>query len=122
MLIFAAIFIALALIFYTVGVWSEKRQGCLKFWHLVIFWIGLVLDTTGTTLMSKIAGGTYKLNVHGITGLVAIVVMLIHVLWATIVLLRNDTEMKAKFHRLSVFVWFVWLIPILVGMIYGVGR
>lgn len=122
MLVFAAAFIALALIFYTVGVWSEKKQGCLKLWHLVIFWIGIVLDTSGTTLMSKIAGGNFKLNVHGITGLVAIIVMLIHALWATIVMVRNDTEMKAKFHRFSVFVWCLWLVPILVGMIYGVGR
>lgn len=30
MLIYAIIFITLALVFYTIGVWSEKLQGTLK--------------------------------------------------------------------------------------------
>lgn len=55
MLIYAIISISLALVFYTIGVWSEKVQGQLKKWHLTIFWIGLIFDTIGTTLMSKIA-------------------------------------------------------------------
>lgn len=119
MFIFAAVFITLALIFYTIGVWSEKKQGYLKLWHLVVFWIGIVFDTSGTTLMIKISGG--KLTIHGITGLVAIVIMFIHVLWATIVSVRNDTEMKKKFHKFSVLAWCVWLIPIVVGVIYGIS-
>lgn len=53
MFIYAAIFIGLALLFYTFGVRSEHKQRALEIWHLVVFWIGLVLDTTGTTLMSK---------------------------------------------------------------------
>lgn len=119
MFIIAATLISLALIFYTVGVWSEKKEGCLKFWHLVMFWIGLILDTSGTTIMLKMAGG--KLNMHGITGLVAIVVMSIHVFWATVVQLRNDLAMKKKFHRYSVVAWCVWMVPFLVEMVYGIS-
>ncbi len=55
MLIYAIVFINLALVFYTIGVWSEKLQGELKGWHLAVFWIGLTFDTLGTTFMSKIA-------------------------------------------------------------------
>ena len=34
MLIYAIIFINLAFVFYTIGVWSEKIQKKLKGWHL----------------------------------------------------------------------------------------
>jgi len=55
-----------SLIFYTIGVWSEKLQSSLKRWHIIMFWIGLIFDTTGTTLMSKISGDVFQFNFHGI--------------------------------------------------------
>ena len=48
LLIAAIITITLALVFYTTGVWSEKMQGQLKKWHLLLFWTGIIFDTTGT--------------------------------------------------------------------------
>lgn len=121
MLIYAVITINLALIFYTIGVWSEKRQGELKKWHLAVFWLGLVFDTTGTTIMSQIAAGGFKFNFHGITGLVAIILMLFHALWATVVLIKNDQKSKENFHKLSIVVWAIWLLPFISGMIFGMA-
>ena len=43
-LIRAIIFITSALIFYTIGVWSEKKEGELKKWHVIIFYCVLVFD------------------------------------------------------------------------------
>ncbi|MBL4934508.1 TIGR03987 family protein [Clostridium sp. YIM B02515] len=122
MLISAIITITLALVFYTIGVWSEKVQGELKRWHLAIFYIGLIFDTTGTTIMSKIASGGFKLNFHGITGLLAILLMLFHAVWATVVLVKNDAKAKANFHKLSIVVWIIWLIPFISGAIFGMAR
>lgn len=122
MLIAAIITITLALVFYTIGVWSEKLQGELKKWHLVIFYVGLVFDTTGTTIMSKIASGGFKLNFHGITGLLAILLMLFHAIWATVVLFKDDAKAKANFHKLSIMVWIIWLIPFISGAIFGMAR
>ena len=42
-LIMAIITITLALVFYTIGVFSERKSGILKKPHLIIFWMGLVL-------------------------------------------------------------------------------
>ena len=56
-LIIAIIFMNLALLFYSIGVWSEKIQKTLKPWHLAFFYLGLICDTTGTGAMEKIAGG-----------------------------------------------------------------
>jgi uncharacterized repeat protein (TIGR03987 family) len=121
MLFYAILTITLALVFYTVGVWSEKLQGRLKKWHLLIFWLGLTFDTAGTTLMSKIANGGFQLNFHGVTGLVAIILMLFHAVWATVVLYRNKEEAKINFHKFSIFVWFIWLIPYISGAVFGMS-
>lgn len=122
MLIFAIITITLALVFYSVGVWSEKIQGRLKRWHLTLFWIGFIFDTTGTTLMSKITGERFALNFHSITGLLAIVLMLIHAVWATAVLVKIDPQKLRNFHKLSIIVWIVWLVPFISGAIFGTIR
>ena len=122
MLVYAIVFISLALVFYSVGVWSEKVQGDLKKWHLITFWIGLIFDTLGTTLMCKIANDGFKLNFHGITGIIAIALMLFHAIWATKVLLKNDPAQKKSFHKFSILVWFIWLIPYVSGMIFGMSN
>jgi uncharacterized repeat protein (TIGR03987 family) len=119
MLVVAVTFIFSALVFYTVGVWAEKMGGRLKAWHAIVFWLGFACDTIGTTAMGRIAGGIFQFNFHGITGLLAILLMLFHATWATIVLARKDEKLITSFHRLSVFVWCVWLVPMLSGMIFG---
>ena len=119
MLIFAIISITLALVFYTIGVFSEKIAGALKPWHLIMFWIGFAFDTTGTTLMSKIAGEVLTLSFHSITGLLAILLMAIHAIWATVTSVKGDEKSKENFHKFSIWVWIIWLIPYLSGLVYG---
>ena len=114
------IIISLALVLYSIGVWSERFAGRLKAWHLVFFWLGLVCDTWGTGLMLEMAGGlTYDL--HGLTGFLAIVLMFIHAVWATIVLLRKNEKLILSFHKFSVLVWVIWLVPYFSPMVYRLG-
>lgn len=121
-LLFAIITITLALIFYTIGVWSEHKSKELKVFHVVFFWLGLCMDTTGTTLMSRIADNSAvsgKLLLHGITGFLAIGLMFIHAIWATIVMCKKNEEKMQNFHKFSLFVWLVWLVPYVIGMVMG---
>lgn len=126
-LVFAIVTITLALAFYTAGVWSERKSNTLKKWHVITFWIGLVFDTTGTLTMKKIvktgntAISSNKLALHGITGELAIVLMLLHALWATWVLYKKDENKKVIFHKFSITVWVIWLIPYIIGMIIGIS-
>ena len=115
-LIFAIVAIVSALVFYTIGVWSEKFAGRLKPWHLLLFWIGLVFDTTGTTLMGNIAG-KMDFDIHGITGVLAIILMLSHAVWATVVLITKQEKWIKNFHKFSIVIWLIWLIPFFTGMI-----
>ena len=118
-LIFAIIFINLAMVLYTVGVWAERISRRLKYWHLWFFWLGLLCDTIGTTAMADIGGTLFKFNIHGITGMTAILLMLLHSIWATIVLVKKDEQRNLNFHRFSIFVWIVWMIPMIGGMVMG---
>jgi uncharacterized repeat protein (TIGR03987 family) len=106
------IIISLALVFYSIGVWSERFQGRLKGWHLLFFFLGLVCDTWGTGLMIELAGGL-TFDIHGVTGVIAILLMLIHAIWAGIVLVKKDEKAILNFHKFSLVVWFIWLVPYL---------
>ena len=121
MLLYAIVTITLALIFYTIGVWSEKIQGELKKWHLLMFYVGLIFDFLGTTLMGTLVKDGFKLNFHGITGMLAIILMLIHALWATFVLIKNNDDAIANFHKFSIIVWVIWLIPFISGAVFGMA-
>jgi len=84
----ASIIITAALVFYSIGVWSERISGRLKPWHLIFFVLGLVCDTWGTGMM-------------------------FHALWAFFVLRGKDEHAIENFHKFSVAVWAIWLIPYL---------
>ncbi len=114
------IIISLALVFYSIGVWSERIQGRLKPWHLVFFFLGLICDTWGTGLMFDFVGGM-MFDLHGITGLIAIILMAVHAVWALVVLLRKDENAIRNFHRFSVTVWVIWLVPYLSPMFFAIG-
>ena len=55
----------------------------------------------------------------GITGMIAIVLMMIHAVWATVVLVRKDEKSMQTFHRFSIAVWIIWLVPFVLGMMMG---
>ena len=113
-LILSTILITLALVFYSIGVWSERLAGRLKGWHLIFFWIGLIFDTTGTGMMFEMAG-RIGADIHSVTGVLAILLMLIHAIWATVVLILKNEKAIVNFHNFSVFVWIVWLVPYFTG-------
>ncbi|ALP89677.1 MULTISPECIES: HsmA family protein [Clostridium] len=126
-LIFAIIFITAALVFYTIGVFSERRAKSLNKNHVLFFWLGLLCDSTGTFLMGQIAKNQVVISksagmIHGITGFAAIVLMIFHAVWATYVLKKNDDDKKRDFHKFSIIVWLIWLIPYVIGMVIGMSK
>jgi len=115
----ASTIITSALVFYSIGVWGERFTGRLKTWHLVFFVLGLICDTWGTGLMFKYVGGM-AFDVHGISGVIAIVLMLIHAVWALVVLLKKDEKAIVNFHKFSLVVWLIWLIPYFSPMVFNI--
>jgi uncharacterized repeat protein (TIGR03987 family) len=109
-------FLAFAL--YTVGVWSAFFSRRLHAWHALLFWLGFSADTAGTELMRQMAGG-FRWGFHTATGGLALLLMLLHAVWATIVLVRGNESQLVTFHRTSLIVWLIWLIPFVTGLVLG---
>jgi uncharacterized repeat protein (TIGR03987 family) len=119
----STILISLALVFYSIGVWAERIGRYLKKWHVVAFWTGFIFDVSGTWAMSRLSDNPFNiLHLHALTGQIAIWLMLIHATWATVVIRRRIESSRQKFHRYSLIVWLIWLIPYFGGMIMGMTR
>jgi len=110
-----------ALVFYTLGVWGARLARRVRPWHLACFWTGLACDTGGTVEMARLAGG-FHWTVHALTGQFAICLMLVHAVWATAALARKRERVVAGFHRFSITVWTLWLVPFFGGLLLAAGR
>jgi uncharacterized repeat protein (TIGR03987 family) len=123
MLALSSVLISLALVFYSLGIWAERFAKYLKPWHVITFWCGFLFDVSGTFCMHLMAKGILNLSVmHTITGQLAIWLMLIHASWATYVIFKGSEKARIGFHRYSLIVWLVWLIPYLGGMYLGMSK
>ncbi len=119
--LYALILFTLALIFYTIGVWSERIAKVLKPWHLIFFWLGLIADTLGTMYVKEQVG-IIIYNFHTITGMLGLFLMLVHTIWATIISIKNNPKQLSTFHSFSLFVWLIWLVPYFTGLFSGMTR
>lgn len=123
MMILSTVLITLALVFYSLGIWAERIARLLKPWHVYTFWSGFVFDVAGTLVMHKMAEGRFDiLDLHTLTGQIALWLMLAHAIWATVVIRKNQEHMKVRFHRYSLVVWLIWLVPYFGGMILAMSH
>jgi uncharacterized repeat protein (TIGR03987 family) len=119
----AIVLISLALVFYSIGIWSERYSRYLKTWHVVCFWLGLLFDISGTYAMHLISTREFNiLEPHTLTGQIALWVMLVHVVWATYVIKWGSEKTHRKFHVYSIHVWMLWMVPYLGGMYLAMKR
>jgi uncharacterized repeat protein (TIGR03987 family) len=119
----SATLITLALLFYSLGVWAERLARYLEPWHVAAFWTGFAFDVSGTWAMHQIAAGPFDLrNPHTLTGQIALWLMLVHAIWATWVARRGTEEARIGFHRYSLVVWLIWLVPYFGGMYLGMTQ
>lgn len=122
LLIVSSILITLALIFYSLGVWAERIARYLKPWHLLCFWTGFLFDISGTIAMHLLAEGDFDLaEPHTLTGQIALWSMLVHAAWATRVVKSGSERTRRNFHRYSIVVWLIWLVPYFGGMYLGMS-
>jgi len=108
--------VTLAFVFYTWGIWGAKRGGGIEARHVAFLWLGLVLDAGGTALMAMQIG-YYRMDIHGIIGTLAILLMLVSAVWATVARNKKDDAGTAAYLRASVWVWAFWLLPYFYGFI-----
>ncbi|MBK7173664.1 MAG: TIGR03987 family protein [Bacteroidales bacterium] len=108
--------------FYSLGVWAERIARYLKRWHVAAFWTGFAFDVSGTLAMTKLADGPFNLmELHTLTGQIALWLMLAHAIWASYVVRKGSEKALSGFHRYSLVVWMIWLIPYFGGMMMGMA-
>ncbi len=113
-----AIFFTLALLFYSVGIWSDFVAKQLKKWHLIMFVLGVLTDSLGTLLM-YLHVGHLIFTAHSISGFLGLALMIFHCDWAFFVLRSNNSKRQALFHRFSILVWLFWLVSYFSGLYLG---
>ncbi len=117
----AVLFMVAALLFYSIGVWAIFFRKQLRPWNVGLLWLGFLSDSAGTELMRRLAG-SFHWSLHTASGVVALLLMFLHAVWATIVLLNRSTRPTGNFHRISLTVWAIWLIPFISGMLLSRHR
>ena len=121
--IISVFLITTALIFYSIGVWAERLARFLKPWHIIFFWAGFVFDVSGTWNMHLLATGPFDITEpHTFTGQIALWLMFLHAAWATRAVIKKDEALLKTFHRFSIVVWMIWLIPYFGGMFLGMKK
>ena len=122
MLFQAVIFMNLALIFYTVAVFSARRGG-LKRKHLLIFGFGLLSDYQGTHLMLLYGIANSMVPVwHTAVGIASLTGMAFHFMLGLVAtLVRRAESVNRLFHRVSLGIYTCWLIAFFSGMIAGIS-
>jgi uncharacterized repeat protein (TIGR03987 family) len=119
----SSILISMALVFYSLGIWSERFAKYLKPWHVIAFWAGFLFDTLGTWNMHILATKPFDIwEPHTLTGQIAIWLMFVHAVWATYVIKKGSEKSRKGFHKYSLIVWLAWLIPYFMGMYLGMHK
>lgn len=123
MLLWAIIWMNMALLFYTWAVFSGRREGLHKK-HLIIFGIGLFCDFLGTQQMSIFAASYGKApEWHNVSGIASLSGMGFHFLLALVASLLHRAEaVNRVFHRVSLTIYSCWLIAFLSGAVSGMMR
>jgi len=121
LLLTAVILFTIAMIFYTWGIWAEKLARRLKPWHVYMFACGVSTDTLATRLTFVVIGGVVW-TPHSIMGFISLGLMTIHLVWAVRAIKRGEEHALVNFHKLSLFVWSVWMFSYLSGFVLGMSK
>ncbi|MGH4118473.1 HsmA family protein [Clostridium sp.] len=117
MLVFSVILINLAFIIYTISILNEFKQKTLLRWHTIMFCIGFIFDLASTIIMYNLSGSKNTINLHGILGYIALVLMLINAICSIIILNKKNKNLLSQFYKYSSFAWIIWVISFILGMV-----
>ncbi len=97
-----------ALLLYSLVIWSHQFKKRLSPWMVWLFGIGLTADISGTVFLCVMATSNFIFNLHTIFGLISLLIMALHFGWALLSIILCG-RFEAYFKRWSVVAWFIWL-------------
>ncbi len=114
-MLISIIFIIVALILYTLAIWSERIKKKLKPWMVYVFSSGFFCDLIGTSIMFFKAEHKFPYNIHTFCGYAALLIMFLHLIWALLAILKHG-KCEEYFTRFSRMAWLIWLLAFLTGI------
>lgn len=109
------ILFVVALVLYSLVIWTHKFSKKLKLWMVGLFGIGLAADIGGTVFLCVVVSEGWIFNLHTIFGLVSLVIMALHFFWAVRAISRGG-NWEIYFDRFSVYAWCFWLAAFITGI------
>ena len=104
-----------ALILYSLVIWSHKFKKKLSVWMVVLFGIALSADVSGTIFLCAAAAIKWRWNLHTISGLASILIMALHFIWAYLAL-RSKGVFERYFNYFSIWAWCLWVVSFISGI------
>lgn len=120
-MIIAVVLFTVALVLYSTGIWADFFAKRLKLWHVWVFFFGVLVDVIATALTYLSIGGLV-FTAHSIIGFISLALMLLHFLWAVMVIRRGNERALSRFHRLSIVIWAIWMTSYLSGLATGMQK
>ena len=117
----ATILFTVALLLYSTAIWSERLAQQLKKWHVAVFFCGVLTDALATWITIDFIGAIV-LTPHAIFGFTSLFLMVLHFVWAVIVLFSSNKQTLELFHKFGLFVWSIWMLSYLTGFISGIQK
>ena len=105
----------LALILYTLVIWSHRLKHKLEIWMAVLFGTALTADISGTIFLCITESVKWVWNLHSISGLISLMIMAAHFAWA-IMAIKGVGRSEFYFNRFSIYAWSLWLVAFLSGI------
>ncbi len=121
LILLSVILITLALLLYSMAVWLNWRSRRLTFAYIAIFWGAVACDALATRFMGARVE-TIRWDLHTISGYLALGLMAGLTLWGTAALLQKRDDRLARFHRLAIPIWIVWVGSYITGVYLGIQR
>ena len=119
--IYAMLVMLLTLAVYTLTVYFLQRRKSL---YAVLLWLGFVSNSLGFGLIAGFdsgAGGAVA-TLCRVCSIAAIVIIMVHAIWATAVLVLKEEKSARILLRDGPLLWKIWLVPFLLGMLLYIVR
>lgn len=106
----------IALVLYSTVIWSHRfTGGALRPWMTWTFGTALACDASATVFLCGFGRIQWVWTVHTVSGLLALVIMALHFIWAVISVMKGGNAAD-RFHRFSVWAWLLWLVSFISGI------
>ena len=119
-IIIATLLFTLALVLYSLAIWSGRTARHFKLWQIIVFFFGVSADALGVWVTVKFIGAIV-LTPHAIFGFSALLLMSLHFLWVLFMFVANRQQTLGA-RRFGIFVWSVWMLSYLSGFVTGLQK